>query len=161
MAKAEFKANGLKALQEKLMKAREKLNTKIEARLVYLGMDAQKHAKEHKGYKDRTANLKNSISYVLYHDGKPIQSGIGHAEKETESKSIPQLDSEIKSNVEDFAQEHVQPKGYTLVIVAGMSYAKHVEDKGYNVLYLTRNFMQGELKKLIQEILDDVKNGNI
>lgn len=161
MAKAEFKVNGLKALQEKLIKAREKLNMKLEIRLQYLGEQAVTYSKLHKGYHDRTANLKNSISYVLYHDGQPVQSGIGHAEQATEAKSISQLDSEIKSNIESFAQEHVQPKGYTLVIVAGMNYAKHVEDKGYNVLYLTRNFMQGELKKLIQEILDDVKNGNV
>lgn len=161
MAKVQFKANGLKALQERLAKARDALNMKIEARLVYLGMDAQKHAKEHKGYKDRTANLKNSISYVLYHDGQPIQTGIGHAEKATETMSMAQLDSQIKENVEDFAREHVQPKGYTLIIVAGMNYGKHVENKGYNVLYLTRDFVETELKKLIQEVLDDVKNGNI
>ena len=42
-----------------------------------------------------------------------------------------------------------------------MSYAKHVEDKGYNVLYLTRHFMQAELKKLVEEVLEDVKNGNV
>ena len=161
MAKVQFKANGLKALQERLAKARDALNMKLEIRLKYLGEEAVTHAKLHKGYHDRTANLKNSISYVLYYDGQPIQTGFGHAEKATETMSMAQLDSQIKENVDDFAREHVQPKGYTLIIVAGMNYGKHVEDKGYNVLYLTRYFMETELKKLIQEILDDVRNGNI
>lgn len=161
MAKVQFKANGLKALQERLAKARDALNMKLEIRLKYLGEEAVTHAKLHKGYHDRTANLKNSISYVLYHDGQPIQTSFGHAEKATETMSMAQLDSQIKENVEDFAREHVQPKGYTLIIVAGMNYGKHVENKGYNVLYLTRNFVETELKKLVQEVLDDVKNENI
>jgi len=161
MAKAEFKVNGLKALRERLAKARDALNMKLEIRLAYLGEQAATHAKEHKGYHDRTANLKNSISYVLYHDGQPIQTGIGHAEQGTDTMTTAQLDSQIRENIESFAQEHVQPKGYTLIVVAGMNYGKHVEDKGYNVLYLTRYFMETELKKLIQEILDDVKNGKI
>lgn len=161
MAKVQFKANGLKALQERLAKARDALNMKLEIRLRYLGEEAVTHAKLHKGYHDRTANLKNSISYVLYYDGQPIQTGFGHAEKATETMSMAQLDSQIKENVEDFAREHVQPKGYTLIIVAGMNYGKHVENKGYNVLYLTRDFVETELKKLVQEVLDDVKNGII
>lgn len=161
MAKAEFKVNGLKELRERLKKAKEQLETALTIKLKYLGEQAVTYSKEHKGYHDRTANLKNSISYVLYLDGKPVESGIGHAEKETETKSSAQLDSEIKDNIEAFAQEHVEPKGYTLIVVAGMNYGKYVEDKGYNVLHLTRYFLQDELKKLIQEVLEDVKNGNI
>ena len=161
MAKAEFKVKGLQALQERLVKTRDALNTKLEIRLKYLGEDSATHAKLNKGYRDRTSNLKNSISYALYLDGQPIHSGIGHAEQGTDAVTIAQLDSQINENVESFAREHVQPKGYTLIIVAGMNYGKHVENKGYNVLYLTRNFVETELKKLVQEVLDDVKNGNI
>ncbi len=161
MPKTEFKVRGLQALQQKLMEAKEKLEIALTVRLKYLGKDAVTYSKKHKGYHDRTANLKNSISYVLYHDGKPIDSAIGQGVEGTDAKSLAQINSEIKGSVESFAKENAQPKGYTLVIVAGMNYAKHVENKGYNVLHLTRYFLEDELKTLIQEVLEDVKNGKV
>ena len=49
------------------------------------------------------------------------------------------------------------PKGYTIIVVAGMSYAKHVEDKGYNVLYLTRHYLHNGMKDICQMISDSLK----
>ena len=55
------------------------------------------------------------------------------------------------------AQEGVvKPHGYTLIVVAGMNYGKYVEDKGYNVLYLTQNYLREELKKVINGIIKDI-----
>ena len=53
----EIRANGLKALQQRLKQARDGLLDELTDILKKLGEDAAMHAKDHKGYKDRTANL--------------------------------------------------------------------------------------------------------
>ena len=50
----------------------------------------------------------------------------------------------------------VAPKGYTIIVVACISYAKHVEDKGYNVLYLTRHFLNDGIKAIAKELLETI-----
>ena len=40
-----------------------------------------------------------------------------------------------------------------------MRYGAHVEHKGYNVLHLTKYYLRDELKKILEEAIDDVKNG--
>ena len=65
----------------------------------------------------------------------------------------------MRSNaLEEYAQKPgvVVPKGYSLIIVAGMSYGKYVEDKGYNVLYLTKSFLHEEMKKIFENIKEDI-----
>ena len=52
----------------------------------------------------------------------------------------------------------VAPKGYSLVIVAGMNYGKYVEDKGYNVLHLTKYFLRKEMKKIFEEVAEMIKS---
>lgn len=49
----------------------------------------------------------------------------------------------------------VAPSGYSLLIVAGMNYGKYVEDKGYNVLHLTKYFLKEEMKKALDAALKD------
>lgn len=152
MAKAEFKIQGLKELQEKLRQAKAQVDAVLNIKLLYLGEECQTHAKQHKGYRDRTANLKNSISFALYKDGQPVQMNIGDV--------LPDAQAQCNENVQAFLQENVVPEGYTLMVVAGMNYGIHVEHKGYNVLTLTRYFMQDELKKVIEETIKEVMNGD-
>lgn len=154
MASVQIRANGLKALQQRLKQARDNLQIALEIKLLYLGEKAVTHAKLHKGYKDRTANLKNSISFALYCDGKPVTMEAGKV-------NSAEAQAEVDSNLQAYAQAHVEPKGYTLIVVAGMNYGRYVEDKGYNVLHLTRYFLQDELKKIVLETIEDVKNGNV
>ena len=46
----------------------------------------------------------------------------------------------------------IAPRGYSLIIVAGMNYGKNVEDKGYNVLHLTKYYLKDEMKKIFEEV---------
>lgn len=154
MPKVEIRVKGLRALQEQLKVKRDALLEELASVLKKLGEDAVRHAKERKGYKDHTANLKNSISYALYYDGKPVMMEIGKV-------SDAEAQADVSKNFQAYAEAHVQPQGYTLIVVAGMSYGRYVEDKGYNVLHLTRYFLQDELKKIVQETIEDVRNGNV
>lgn len=117
------------------------------------------YSKNNKGYQDRTANLKNSISFALYLDGVEITSQVGKIPKADEAKGGKEA---VKSVLNQYVQKEgvIAPKGYSFIVIAGMNYGKYVEDKGYNVLYLTRYFLRDEMKKILEEITETIKNEN-
>lgn len=127
-------------------------------KILQLAEEAVTHAKQNKGYSDRTANLKNSISFALYYDGELVTQQIGQIPKPDEAPSGHQG---VESNLEAFAHSEgvVRPKGYSLIIVAGMEYGAYVEHRGYNVLHLTKYFLHDEMRKILEETIEDVKNG--
>lgn len=157
MAKAEFKIQGIKELQNRLATMAEAVYTKLDKELLQLGEDAVTHAKENKGYKDHSSNLKNSISYALYKDGQLIGENVGQIPKPDATK---EGQSQVSDNLTRFATEDgvVAPKGYTLIVVAGMNYGAPVEAKGYNVLYLTQKWMRDKMLEILKEVLEDAKN---
>jgi hypothetical protein len=74
-------------------------------------------------YTDRTGNLRSSIGYIIYKDGKPFNDafpgnktdGVVHGRQIAGQAKVPQ-------------------KGFALVVVAGMNYALYVEAKNYDVI---------------------------
>lgn len=171
MAKVKIKMQGLNELQQRLLKMKDGVERRLNVELTQLGEDAVSHAKENKGYRDHTANLKNSISFALYKDGKLVAQGINindfrskYKEDNGSIKENPLTEGELESQASDslirFASQNdvVAPKGFTLIIVAGMNYGKHVEDKGYNVLYLTGKWLHEKIKEILHETLEDAAN---
>ena len=124
-----------------------------------LAEEAVTYSKENKGYQDRTANLKNSISFALYLDGQLIPSAVGKIPKAEEAVGGQEG---VSAALDEYAQKEgvVAPKGYSLVIVAGMNYGKYVEDKGYNVLHLTKYFLRDEMKKIFNEVTEMIKSNS-
>lgn len=157
MAKLEIKAEGIQQLQEKLLKMKDAVERRLDMELMQLGEEAVTHAKEHKGYKDHTANLKNSISYALFKDGQLVQQNIGQI---PEPDATKEGQGQVEDNLTRFATEEgvVAAKGYTLIVVAGMNYGVYVQAKGYNVLNLTEKWMHDKMKEIMQEVLEDVKD---
>ena len=156
MAKVNIQIKGVEALKKRLMEKKQAVDNVLNMMLAELGEKAVTFSKDNKGYKDRTANLKNSISFAVFCDGKLVNKVVG---------SIPEPDkvkggqSQVDNILEEYASKDgvVAPKGYTIIVVAGMSYAKHVEDKGYNVLYLTRHYLHNGIKDVCQMIFDLLK----
>lgn len=100
-----------------------------------------------RGFTDRTGNLRSSIGYVVCKDGKPINTAFeavkgGHSGVHTGQR----LATGLAKNY---------PEGYTLIVVAGMNYAVHVESKGRDVL--TSAEKQSE-KAIARELADLVTN---
>ncbi len=157
MAKLEIKAEGIKKLQEKLLKMKEAVERRLDMELRQLGEEAVTHAKDYKGYKDHTANLKNSISYALFKDGELVQQSVGRI---PEPDATKEGQGQVEDNLARYATQNgvVAAKGYTLIIVAGMNYGAAVEAKGYNVLYLTGKWMHDKMGGIMQEVLEDVKD---
>lgn len=157
MAKVELQIKGREALQQKLNEKREQLTKMLNMRLMQLAEEAVTYSKDNKGYQDRTANLKNSISFALYLDGELVTSVVGKIPKADEA--VGGQDA-VNAALETYAQKEgiVSPKGYSLIIVAGMSYGRYVEDKGYNVLYLTKHYLRTEMKKIFEEVVEMIKS---
>lgn len=158
MANAQIQLKGREALQKKLNERRKQILNFLDTRLLQLAEEAVAYSMAVKGYKDRTANLKNSISFALYFDGRLITARAGKIPKPDE---VEEGQQGVDNALEAYAKQDgvVAPKGYSLVIVAGMNYGKYVEDKGYNVLYLTRYYLRDEMKKVLQEAFELIKDG--
>ena len=156
MANVKLQIRGREALQQKLNEKREQIIKALNVRLMQLAEEAVTYSKDNKGYQDRTANLKNSISFALYLDGEIVVSKIGAIPK---AEEVVGGQDAVGEALQNYAQQEgvVAPKGYSLNIVAGMNYGKYVEDKGYNVLHLTKYYLRSEMKKIFEEVIEMIK----
>lgn len=171
MANVEIKLKGREALQGRLKEKRNKLISYLNIWLLQLAEEAVVYSKDNKGYKDRTGNLKNSISFALYFNGKLITQGIGdgyNATYKDENNVLhdnPYTKGEVmqfrETALAEYAQKEgvVAPKGYSLVIVAGMRYGKYVEENhGYNVLQLTKHYLREEMKGIFEKVINTINS---
>ncbi|MGL6038687.1 MAG: hypothetical protein ACRC0E_07350 [Soonwooa sp.] len=103
-------------------------------------------------YTDRTNNLRSSIGYVLFHDGQIVaskfeQSGVGTQGQGTQGV---QKGLEVAQN----AINGSETDGFIAVYVAGMDYARAVENKGFDVITGSwlqfDNVLQKELKNITE-----------
>lgn len=128
-------------------------DVKIERWLSYIGEELCNHARtitkgrSSGGYEDHTGNLRSSIGYRIYRDGVKVKDG------GFKNVSGGSAISHAKSALDNYGLAYEIPvKGWTLVIVAGMSYATYVESKGYNVLHLTKQEMGIKIEKLREKL---------
>ena len=156
MPRAEIKIEGIRRLQERLLRKYQVVTRYLDQALLQVCEDAVTYSKEHKGYKDHTSNLKNSMSFALFFDGQLIRMVEGRIPKPDER---PQGQNEVRANLEGYCNQPgvVAPKGYSLIIAAGMDYGKYVEAKGYSVVYMTKYFLEDELHKAVKDALEVAK----
>ena len=112
--------------------------------LYVIGEGSVNHAREHGTYKDRTSNLRNSIGYVIAYNGEIIEYGFKKSAGITDKKAF-HADYKI--------QEMIGDSGFDLIIVAGMNYARPVENRGYDVLSSTEKYLKREVQTKIRRIL--------
>lgn len=85
--------------------------------------DARNKSKSQGGFDDQTGNLRASMGYVIFYNGK-----IAKQDFEGVSKGKKVGEVFAKKVGADY------PKGWAIVIVAGMEYASYVEAKSYDVI---------------------------
>lgn len=116
-------------------------------RLQYLGELCVTHAKELPagiGFTDQTGNLRSSIGYAIFKDGKAIRTGYEKVMSGTEGLQAGQaLAKEVSRKY---------PKGLLLVVTAGMNYAMVLESKGKDVLSSAEHMAEQELPKMIKAL---------
>ncbi len=107
-------------------------------------------AKQTRVYKDRTGNLISSTGGETVNRGR-IVSMKGFEQTQGPEGNNGQGTREGRSYAEEIAPEF--SKGITAVIVAGMNYARPVENKGFPVLEQAKGFLANEVEKQIESIL--------
>ncbi len=95
--------------------------------LAYCGELCLNVARSTNSYKDQTGNLRSSIGYVVAVDGRIVSQSSFETVKEG-GQGSKQGAAFAKQLVRRF------PKGICLIVVAGMEYAVHVKNRGYDVL---------------------------
>ena len=116
---------------DKIFKEAEKqMFDKILRVLRYAGETSVNEARNNGAYQDQTANLRNSIGYVICVDGKVINENFSLSSQGTE----PSTENGLKIGRELALSIARQSINISLIVVAGMKYASYVESKGYNVL---------------------------
>lgn len=110
-----------------------------------IGEGSVNHARKHGSYMDQTSNLRNSIGYVIAFNGKVIECEFKHS-------------SGITNKAAFFAENKIHEmlvgdSGYTLLIIAGMNYARNVENRGKNVLAGTEKYLKDEVVSKMRNML--------
>lgn len=107
-------------------RARQEARRMVISFFKAVGEQCTEEAVANGSYTDNTGNLRGSIGYAICENGRVIYyGGFQQVKNGVEGpKEGLGLASELAS----------QTKEMTLFIVAGMSYASYVADKGYNVL---------------------------
>lgn len=116
--------------------------------LKWVGEKAVNEAKENGNYQDHTANLRNSIGYVVSIDGQVVEENFNASKHGTG----PSNEDPLKYG-RTLAVEVAQSKrGVSLVVVAGMRYASYVESKGRVVLTSAEQFASQYLPNLLKQL---------
>lgn len=123
--------------------------------LQYIGEECVRQARENGNYIDHTGNLRNSIGYVLLHDGNIISNNF---EERVQSKVINKANGvgvlEGRKLAETLAKDFT--KGYALIIVAGMNYAYYVETLNKDVLDGAERYAMRVVPKMIKSLQTQV-----
>jgi len=151
------------AITAMMAKQMAKIEAATLSRLQRIGEQFVADARNDGTYKDQTGNLRNSIGYVILKNGEQLQDnfrlaakveveitrGKNKGKKKTTKGSANgkekamALIEELKANF---------PRGYVLIVVAGMDYAAAVESKGKDVLTGSSKKATASLRTAMQSI---------
>ena len=146
-----------KACKSSFLGKIEKLGRMLQVDFISCGMEAQKAARLHHTYKDRTGNLTSSIGYAVAQNSKVLGEAGGTSQGSYQMVSNGHLGVQEARAIAQ--QESEGADALQLVVFAGMPYAKYVEQKGYSVLEPARLYVGSELEESIKETIRIVQNG--
>lgn len=129
-----------------------RINLAIITQLRVLGERCVNHAREIDkliGFEDHTGNLRSSIGYVIYLNGKLVGENFEKVRSGDEG-----LDKGRKL-AKEIAGKY--PRGFLLVVVAGMEYAICVESNNRDVLTSAEHLAEKELPGMLKQIDDKIK----
>lgn len=127
-----------------LLKAK-RMEEAVLSRLQQIGEQFVSDARSDGSYTDQTGNLRSSIGYVILKDGVQLELSGFEVKKEGAEGS-----QRGKALADQIATDY--PRGFVLIVVAGMEYAAAVEAKGYDVLTMSSLKAASDLKKAMQRI---------
>jgi hypothetical protein len=119
----------------------------VIATFQYVGETFVRNARLNGNYVDRTGNLRSSIGYIILQNGQQLVQNF------TEGPNGTDRATGVLNGItiaEEIAVEY--PKGIVLICVAGMDYARYVENKGLDVITASSLEAQTQLKELLSSL---------
>ncbi|MBD2753787.1 hypothetical protein [Spirosoma validum] len=161
--KARFNPKAL--VRERMKRAAVEIEALMIRQLQYAGEELVGHARTNDTYRDQTGNLRNSIGYIILKRGRIIKSEFSRsAAVRTKSENgrvrTTKGSQDGVTTGREFAKKiAAEYPGYlTLVVVAGMNYAGHVEAMGLDVLSSAENLAKIIVPRLMQQLSQQVAN---
>jgi len=111
-----------------------------------LGEKCVNEARNFGDYQDWTSNLRSSVGYIIMLDGNVLHSDFRRSGSGTDGATGMET---ARSFATSLSGQY--PKGYGLIVVAGMNYAAYVETRR-NVLSTSEHLAQTELPRMIAEL---------
>ncbi len=150
-------------LQQAFQEAENKLMQELCETIQHRFEEAVVEAQKLKTYKDQTTALRNSIGCVVYLNGELFYSSFGTtvgsvAEGKQDKSAEGQQTGEAYAK--QIAEEEKLSEGIVAVLVAGMKYAKFVEDMGEDVLTGSTLRIQDDLDERLQITIQDYLSRN-
>ena len=120
------------------------LNSFIRAGLKFITA-AREQAQDHSlgTYLDDTTNLRNSIQFLVFYNGKEVHAS----------------DSEFTNQNRGIVKDFVNAQGFQIFLIAGMNYASWVESKGYNVISFQADQCMVDLTLYLED-LEQIEKGS-
>jgi hypothetical protein len=143
-----FNVNDIRSAVERRL---EKVENAILFRLQLIGEKFVTNARTNANFTDRTGNLRSSIGYVISKNGETVSENFKNAGTGPDGKTGVGKSKEIAAKVAGFF-----PKGFALVVVAGMEYAAAVESKNYDVITSSSLIAEDELRKAIEGLNEKI-----
>lgn len=122
--------------------------------LKVLGERVVKYARQNGNYTDQTANLRNSIGYIIIQSNRVVyDSFVGSTTPRNVTRGEPNAERAHQLGLNYAKKVGATLGGYKtyLVWVAGMEYARYVEAKGYDVIQGSGDWVEANAQKLITE----------
>lgn len=136
-------------VDEFFKKMQTRYNEKSAEWMCRLGEQVVKYAKENGNYTDRTANLRNSIGYIVVQSGKVIEESFtGGATPRVNGGDESKAKNEGQAYAHKIAMKYDGEKTY-LVWVAGMEYAAYVE-ANYDVIQGSGDWVESQAQKQME-----------
>lgn len=131
-----------------------RIDQALVLRLKRIGETFVKNARENATFTDRTGNLRNSIGYVVLRDGVQMDADFKRSANVSANDKKSKGSKDGVNAAKDLAAEISRnfPRGYVLIVVAGMEYAAAVESKGLDVLTASSVIAKNDLKRAIKEL---------
>lgn len=141
-----FKTNDI---DSRTLEQYEELENSLVETLQFVGegfvADAREFTKSQGGFGDITGNLRSSIGYFITKNGRVIVEDVKKSDKGTDRKTGVSV-------ARSFIDKIKQGDGLRLYGVAGMEYAREVENRGKNVISRQADTAIVELKEILIEL---------
>lgn len=141
----------------------EKISKAVLERLKYIGEEFVINARQSRTYKDHTGNLRNSIGYIILQNGKQLfenfeKSATVEVAMANGKTALTTGSNDGISKGAEFAAEVAtqHPRGFVLIVVAGMHYAAAVESRGYDVLTGSSAIADHDLKEALTGLMQKI-----